>query len=255
MLARPTQTARSQRRGGPGPGARPAAPRTLAPLDRFEGTLASRVYLSLRQAIVGLDYAPGEVLRKAEVCTALNVSRSPVSEAAARLAVDGLVEVHPQAGTFVSRISMKAIREDAFIREALELAAIERVARSVSDEQIAMLRRNMRIQRVMLDEGDRTGFYAHDAAMHELLMSFTDYRRLSRISVSARSQLDRARQLLLPAPGRLREAYREHRDIVGAVEARDPARAREALRHHLSQLVTMLTRLAKERPTLFHSDT
>ena len=238
------------------PGTVPRAPATgrLETLERFEGTLTNRVYLSLRKAIVGLRYAPGEALRKVEVCEALGVSRSPVSDAIARLAADGLVDVHPQAGTYVSRISMAEIREGAFIREALELAVIEHVARSVTDEQIGLLKRNLRIQRVMLDDGDRTGFYEHDAQMHELLLSFTGYRRLGRISESVRAQLDRARQLLLPAPGRLQEAYLEHEAIVGAVEARDAAGAREALRHHLGQLVTMLTTLATREPALFHSE-
>lgn len=241
-------------------GARPgAAPHSspagrLDSLERFDGTLANRVYHSLRDAIVGLRYAPGEALRKAEVCAALGVSRSPVSAAIARLAADGLVDVHPQAGTYVSRIAMAEIREGAFIREALELAAIECVARNVTDEQIGLLRRNLRIQRVMLDEDDRAGFYEHDAQMHELLISFTGYRRLGRISESVRAQLDRARQLLLPAPGRLQDAYREHEAVVGALEARDAERARQALRHHLGQLVTMLTTLATREPALFHSD-
>ena len=238
------------------PGTAPQAPETgrLETLEHYEGTLTNRVYFNLREAIVGLRYAPGEVLRKAEVCEALGVSRSPVAAAIARLAADGLVEVHPQAGTYVSRIAMAEIREGAFIREALELAAIERVARRVTDDQLGLLRRNLRIQRVMLDDGDRTGFYEHDAQMHELMLSFTGYRRLGRISESVRAQLDRARQLLLPAPGRLQETYREHEAIVGALEARDAERAKQALRHHLGQLVTMLTTLATREPALFHSD-
>ncbi|MDD9993483.1 MAG: GntR family transcriptional regulator [Rhodospirillales bacterium] len=254
MQVRPVQAARAEGEARAGIVPRSSATGRLESLEHFEGTLANRVYLSLRNAIVGLRYAPGEVLRKAEVCEALGVSRSPVSAAVARLAGDGLVDVHPQAGTYVSRISMAEIREGAFIREALELAAIEHVARSATDEQIGLLKRNLRIQRVMLDEDDRTGFYEHDAQMHELLLSFTGYRRLGRISESVRAQLDRARQLLLPAPGRLQEAYLEHEAVVRALEARDAARARDALRHHLGQLVTMLTTFATREPALFHSD-
>ena len=251
---RPGRKARAPGTAGADAAPRSSSSRALAPLDRFEGTLTNRVYLSLRDAIVGLRYAPGEALRKAEVCEALNVSRSPVSNAVARLAGDGLVDVHPQAGTYVSRISMKEIREGAFVREALELAAIEHVAGRVSDEQMTLLKRNLKIQKVMLDDGDRAGFYEQDAQMHELLLAFTGYPRLHRISESARAQLDRARQLLLPAPGRLQEAYLEHEAVVDALEARDPVRAREALRHHLSQLVTMLAPLAKREPALFHAD-
>ena len=79
---------------------------TLTPLDRFEGSLAERTYQSLRQAILDVTYRPGAPLPKREICEALGVSRSPVSEAIARLASDGLVRVVPQAGTFVALFSM-----------------------------------------------------------------------------------------------------------------------------------------------------
>ncbi|MGR3291059.1 MAG: GntR family transcriptional regulator, partial [Paracoccaceae bacterium] len=81
--------------------------------------------MSLKNAIFSLDYKPGEILRKGELCELLGVSRSPVSEAVAMLANDGLVNVVPQAGTFISRLSLAEICESAFMREALELAAVE----------------------------------------------------------------------------------------------------------------------------------
>ncbi len=92
----------------------------LAPLDRFSGSLGQRVYQTLREAILSLSYRPGEILRKPEICEALGVSRSPVADAVARLASEGLVDVVPQAGTFVARFSMEEIREGAFLREAIE---------------------------------------------------------------------------------------------------------------------------------------
>ena len=100
--------------------------RPLKGLDTFAGSLAQKVYLSLKEAILTLTFAPGEILRKPEICAELGVSRSPVAEAVARLASESLVDVVPQAGTFVARFSMEEIREGAFLREALEVAAIDR---------------------------------------------------------------------------------------------------------------------------------
>ena len=48
---------------------------------------------------MSLGFRPGEILRKPEICAALGISRSPVSEALARLAVEGLVEVAPLASS------------------------------------------------------------------------------------------------------------------------------------------------------------
>jgi GntR family transcriptional regulator, rspAB operon transcriptional repressor len=221
------------------------------PLDRFPGSLGARVYQSLRQAILSLAYRPGEILRKPEICDRLGVSRSPVSDAVARLAAEGLVDVVPQAGTFVARFSMAEIREGAFLREALELAAAERVAGTITDEELQLLRRNLTVQTALVTDGDIPGFYQADAAMHELILSFTGFRKLAQVSETAWAHVNRARQLILPVPGRVAATLDEHRRIVAALEARDPAGARRAVRHHLGQLIRYLEPLERERPDLF----
>jgi DNA-binding GntR family transcriptional regulator len=223
----------------------------LAPLDRFTGSLGQRVYQTLREAILSLAYRPGEILRKPEICEALGVSRSPVADAVARLAAEGLVDVVPQAGTFVARFSMEEIREGAFLREAIEVAAIERVAEAITEEQLTQLRRNLTVQAALIADGDVPGFYQTDAAMHELILSFTGFRKLAQVSETAWLHVNRARQLILPVPGRIAATLDEHRAILAALEARDPDAARLATRAHLRQLITYLEPLERDRPDLF----
>jgi DNA-binding GntR family transcriptional regulator len=230
----------------------PDAPHVrLTPLDRFQGSLGQRVYLTLKQAILSLHYRPGEILRKAEICEALGVSRSPVADAVARLAVEGLVDVVPQAGTFVARFSMAEIREGAFMREAIELQAVELVAQIATEPDIQLLRRSLRVQAALIEDGDYPGFYAEDARMHEMILSMTGFRRLSQVSETAWLHVNRARQLILPVPGRTVATLGEHQAIVEAIEARDPERARAAVRGHLRQLINYLEPLERERPELF----
>lgn len=221
------------------------------PLDRFSGSLGQRVYQTLREAILSLAYRPGEILRKPEICEALGVSRSPVADAVARLAAEGLVDVVPQAGTFVARFSMEEIREGAFLREAIEVAAVERVAETVTEEQLTQLRRNITVQSALIADGDVPGFYQTDAAMHELLLSFTGFRKLAQVSETAWLHVNRARQLILPVPGRIQATLDEHRAILAALEARNPEAARLATRAHLRQLITYLEPLERDRPDLF----
>jgi DNA-binding GntR family transcriptional regulator len=223
----------------------------LRPLDRYVGTLAQRVYLSLRESILALEFRPGEALRKPEICAALGVSRSPVSEAVARLAAEALVDVAPQSGTFVARLSMAEIREGAFMRAALELAAVERVAETLTAEQATLLRRNLRLQEALVADGDVAGFHEADTAMHALILSFTGFRRLTGVTQSAWVHVDRARRLLLPSPGRVAATLDEHRAVIEALEAHDPAAARAALRHHLGQLLGALEGVMRARPELF----
>lgn len=223
----------------------------LRPLDAFEGTLARRTYEALREAIMDLRYRPGEVVRKQDICSALGVSRSPVSEAIARLNAEGLVDVVPQSGTFVARFSMEEIREGTFLREAIELACVELLAETITDDQLSELRRNLRIQKVMSDEGDFTGFYRMDAEMHAMMLDFTGFKQLAHVTKTGWVHVDRARQLILPVPGRVAETYVEHLRIIEALEARDPVLARATMRAHLRQLMKSLVPLEREHPELF----
>ena len=228
--------------------------RPLRPLDAFAGSLAQRVYASLREAILSMSFRPGDILRKPEICAQLGVSRSPVSEAVTRLAVEHLVRIVPQTGTYVARFSLAEIREGAFLREALELAAVEKVAQTITDDELTQLRHNLRLQQALLDDDDFDGFYQTDAAMHELILSFTGYRRVAALAETSWVHVNRARQLILPAPGRVQSTYAEHQAILAAIEARDPWAARAATRLHLGQLIGFLEPLALARPDLFEPD-
>lgn len=221
------------------------------PLESYSGSLANRTYLALREAILNLSYRPGEVLRKREICEELGVSRSPVSEAIARLAQEALVDVVPQAGTYVARFSLDEIREGAFMREAIELAAVELLAKTITEDQLVQLRRNLRVQNALLEDGDFAGFYKADSDLHAMLLDFTGFRRLNQVAEAAWLHVDRARQLILPIPGRVAETLSEHQAVVTAIEARDPEAARAAMRHHLRQLMSFLEPLEKSHPDLF----
>lgn len=232
----------------------PDAAPSVGGLSSEEGTLARRTYLTLRAAIVELRVAPGAALRKEAICKELGVSRSPVSEAMAKLAAEGLVQIVPQAGSFVAPLSLTEIREGAFLREAIELAAIEHLAPRITEDQLRALRRSVAMQTALVEAGDAVGFYALDAEMHGMLLDFTGFSRLSRVADSAWVHVDRARRLILPQGRRVADTLEEHRAVLAALEARDPQAARETLRHHLRQLMHHLTELAADRSDLFQPE-
>ena len=222
-------------------------------LDNFQGSLTDRTFLAIREAIMELNFLPGEIIRKHDICNALGVSRSPVSEALAKLRNEGLVEVVPQSGTFVSRFSLQDIKEGAFLREAIELACIEILASNISEQQLIDLNRNLKLQKVLAETDDYQGFYQLDAEMHNMIMDFTVYKNLAKVTKTGWVQVDRARQLLLPVDGRLKKAFQEHKAVIEALEQNDVALAREKMRTHLNQLILLLTPLEKKHPHLFEN--
>ncbi len=224
----------------------------LREISSADGSLAQRVYAAIKQAILSLDFPPGANLRKAPICERLGVSRAPVTEAIARLASEGLVDVVPQSGTRVSYFSMSEIREGMFLREALELATVAKVARDLTEEQRKKLSRNMRLQELLIEDEDIPGFYQADEEFHALLMEFTGFNRLADVAQTVSLQVSRARMLLLPTPGRIAETLEEHRAIYTAIKNRDEAAAQNAMRGHLGQLMPRIEVLLQEQPGLFN---
>lgn len=227
--------------------------RALTAIDDLPGSLAQRVYQSLQEAIMSLTFPPGTLIRKGAICDELGVSRSPVSEAITRLASEGLVDVIPQSGTRVARFSIEEIREAAFMREALEVAAVEKVARDHTAEQYAKLARNVRLQAMLVEDHDTAGFYQADEEFHALLMEFTGFPGVAATVATIALKLKRPRMLLLPEPGRNDNAVREHLAIVEAIRDRNPDEARAAMRYHLAQLVSRFDPLEKDHPEFFRS--
>jgi len=218
-------------------------------LDLREASKADRVYADLRRRIRELALAPGAPIRKEEIALALGVSRAPVSEAVARLAEEGLVEVFPQHGSFVTPIRAADVRESLFIRTALETEAMRRLAPLADDALIAALQENLAGQRAALDVGDLSRFYDLDEALHALLFAAVESPRAARLLDAARAPLDRVRRMSLPAAGRSEATYAEHRRLVDAIASRDPELAAAAMRVHLAQVARAIKPELERRET------
>ena len=78
-----------------------------------------QVERTLKSAVVVLDFAPVEFIDKGHVCARLGVSKFSVSEALARLATEGIVEILPQCVTRAACIRLSDIKEFMLIRRAL----------------------------------------------------------------------------------------------------------------------------------------
>lgn len=216
-----------------------------------EGTLSQRVYQSLKQAIITLDFPPGAAVRKAPICEHLGVSRAPVSEAISRLGAEGLVDIVAQSGTHVSYLSLDDLHEASFLRSAIEAAAIQKITGELNDDQKRQLSRNLRMQEFLMEDGDFQGFYEADEEFHAILLNCTGFQRLASFAESVSLQYTRARMVVLPSPGRVADTIDEHKAIFDAVCGTDKEAARHAIVHHLAQLMPRLHELEATRPELF----
>lgn len=223
----------------------------LSSVKKLSGSLNERVYHAIRKPILSMDFTPGEIVRKEAICKELGVSRSPVSEALRKLSDEGLVDVIPQSSTRVSKLSMTEIREGSFLREVLEVAAAARAAELRSDDQLSRLNRNFRMQTMLVEDQAFDEFYVCDEEFHDLIMECTGVSLLRTTVQMVSLQVQRARLLLLPEPGRSADTLTEHKRILDAIRDKSPRAAEDAMRGHLRQLISRLEPLEKSRPDLF----
>ncbi len=128
------------------------------------------------------------------MCEKLRVSRFPVSAAVSRLAYDRLVDVEPQHGSFVTRISLNDVRERLFIRGALEGEIAAEAARRMTRADKDALAANLKQEAAAVGAEDRTKFYALDVAFHRILTDRLGMARADDVLESLRVHLERTRQ-------------------------------------------------------------
>jgi GntR family transcriptional regulator, rspAB operon transcriptional repressor len=206
---------------------------------------------SLRARIVRGELRPGARLSEQEIADAYGLSRQPVREAFIRLASEGLVEVRPQRGTFVSKISVEKAETSRFVREAVEVeiarlaavtaspgvvsdleALVEEQSRVCDTNALAFMRLDERFHRRIAEGAGRAGAWLH---LQPIKMHMDRVRYLT------------AREFPL------RRLVAEHQAVVEAIAARDPDLAEAAIRRHLRGVLEDLPLIAAAQPDLFET--
>jgi DNA-binding GntR family transcriptional regulator len=220
---------------------------------REHSTTSARVqaYAALREAIVRAELAPGRQLSENELASRLGVSRTPIREALVRLRDERLVEIVPQLGTFVTRISGQAVADAQFIREALECACIRRAAELATEDDIAALEDNLRAQQRAQEAADFDAFYVLDDAFHHALCDLSEHRAVWPVSQRARSHLNRIRRLSMPVPSYMELMIQQHHRVVSAVADHDAGGAEALLRDHLRNVLQEVPRIRAQHPGFF----
>ncbi|GAB4041032.1 MAG: GntR family transcriptional regulator [Rubrivivax sp.] len=183
----------------------------------------------IRAAIVDGDFALGEQMSEAQLAQRLGVSKTPVREALMRLKADGLVEVHPQRGSFVFRLDAervgqlcryRAMIETAALRECLAAgqgpALAQALAQRVAEMKQAERARDLKAL-ARLDMDFHWQLFAH--CPNAYLAAGYDVVRWQLVAMRHRSPID--------------NAVSSHQVLVDAVQSGDAERAAALLAGHV----------------------
>lgn len=196
---------------------------------------SERAYEALREELLAGILAPGTVLAEVEQSERLGVSRTPLREALARLAADGLVQPSGR-GLVVAPLSPDSVVALYELREPLEAAAAGLAARRADARVFAELARRFRDEAPgLVDAGGLDAYYALTAELDRAIDDACANAYFAQALRNVRLHSARARRLAAADPGRLREAAHEHLVIARAIAEGDAALAEHATHVHLRQ--------------------
>ena len=192
-----------------------------ASLQRVERSLLrDRAYRMLRDAIVTGELAPGEVIRDAELAERVGLSRTPVREALARLADDGLVETKPHSWTRVTPLSLREVRDAVIVVRAMHELAVRLAVPLMTDRHHERMRAANKRFAAALERGDVQGALDADDALHDVPVAVLGNRV---VAATIERQLPLIRRLEKARFGSLlgRRSIAWHDQLIDACEVGD----------------------------------
>lgn len=205
----------------------------LQPVERA-ASLSDRVYEMLREYLRSGQVRWGEALREGALAARLGVSRTPVREALARLASEGLVEAHGRSFT-VPSLTEEDLEDIYQLRVLLETEAVRQAARrDERDDGIAEVKRAHAETEAAHRRGDAEGFIAANSRFRAAWLAMVRNRRLVRTVQFYADHVRALALLTLGDPQRQKIVLRGMKDILAALEKRDEAESVEAMRRYLS---------------------
>lgn len=209
------------------------------PLRLDQRTLSEQVYRLLLEAIVERRFKPGERLLLDELADQLKVSRTPVRDALARLAAEGLVEPLDRRGVRVAVLSADDLGQLYDLRLMCELYGVEKGLANLTDPllgQMEAAEAECRRLHGSPDPSLRLATYLKDEELHRAIVGLARNPRLEdfyrRLNLSV--QALRVGPTPIPPDQMQAVSHREHTAILAALRDRDLIRAKEAIRVHVT---------------------
>jgi DNA-binding GntR family transcriptional regulator len=197
--------------------------------------IQAHVARELRSRILNGELEPGSGLSEVAVAESFGVSRTPVREALKQLQVEGLVEIVPRVGTFVSKPSLRDVTELLDVKEVLEGLAARLLAQRGRVPELDQLVANVAESKRVIAGGDLARYAELVDEFHELVITGADNEKLLAHYRFLMNQLAYPWlvQTTLRQPGRAERSIADHVQVLDRILAKDAHGAELAMRDHV----------------------
>lgn len=205
----------------------------MVQLERRNHTLNHSIYESLREMIATGLLVTGARIDERAISEQLGVSRTPLREAIAKLAKEGLVEQRPYRGNFVRAFSPKQVNDLYETRMVLEGLATRRAVANLTDEGLAELTQTLDDIQAALAHGDMAAFSVADQRFHSTIAHLSGNETVIESLERLRAQVQLIRLAANRDPDLVERTARERPEILAALRDRDADRAARLMEEHI----------------------
>lgn len=198
-------------------------------------TVQQETIEKLRMAILAGVFPPGSRLVESQLCTQLGVSRPSLREALRSLQAERLIEIIPNRGPFVPKLSWEEATAIYDVRVLLEVEAAGRCAVLISPAQVKKLEQALNAFEVAQRSGDSVARVTAAAEFYAIIMTNCGNSILEEVHRGLVSRISFFRGRSMSLEGRAVSSLDEMRAIYDAIAAGDESAAREAAKHHVEQ--------------------
>lgn len=196
-------------------------------------SLRGRVFQKLREDILSGKYKEHEELKEVAIGEELGVSRTPVREAFRQLELEGLIQIVPNKGAYVTGITAKDVKDIYMIRSLLEGLCARLATEKITTEQMEEMEENIYLADFHAQKGHMDQMAELDNRFHDILYEACDSKLLEHTLKDYHQYVLRVRQKTLSNNTRGRASNDEHRQIMEAIKAGDADKAEQLANRHM----------------------
>ena len=216
-----------------------------------------QVYHKLREEILHLELPPGTSIGEIDTAARFKTSRTPVRDAFKIMEIEGLLEIRPHIGTFVSLIDLRTVSDILYMRCTLEQSIFRELAKNLNKSQEYKICLLLQKQKELLEsdkpleEMART-FIVYDNEFHYSLYELAGRKNISLFYAAVNSQYERFRTFInLAGKNELQRLYNEHEQIWNCIVNKDLEKLDDCISHHLYDGFNSSMKVIREYPDYF----
>jgi len=196
-------------------------------------SLRGRVFHKMREDILNGHYKEHEELKEVAISEEMGVSRTPVREALRQLELEGLVQIIPNKGAYVTGITQKDVEDIYMIRSLLEGLCARWACEHITKEQMEEMEENVYLAKFHAQKGHLEQLAELDNRFHDIMYEACHSKMLEHLLKDFHQYVLRVRKKTLNNANRGLASNEEHEAIMEAIKEKNGDKAEQLANNHM----------------------